>query len=408
MKVLQVNCVYDKGSTGKIVHDIHIQLLEDGYQSIVCYGRGKEIKAPGVYKTCGEVYAKTNKLISKFNGIMYGGCYFSTHKLIQIIKNESPDVVHLHCINGNFVNIYRLVQWLKNRKIKTVLTLHAEFMYTGGCSHAIDCDHWSASHGCSGVTCPRWRSETGSLLVDRTGAMWTKMNNAFAGFENELLVVSVSPWLCDRAKRSAILKGFKHTVVLNGLNTEVFCRGETEDIRQKHHLTNEKIVFHATPKFDDNPNNIKGGYYLLKLSEKFKDSNVKFLVAGAYPTGLCVPENVVLLGKISDQKELAAYYAGADVTVLTSNRETFSMVVAESLCCGTPVIGFNAGAPEQITIPEFSSFSEFGNVAILAENVKAMLNRKIDKDFLASLAKSRYSQSNMYENYLEIYKRMIK
>ena len=43
MKVLQVNCVYKKGSTGKIVYDIHTELKYRVIASIVCYGRGKKI-----------------------------------------------------------------------------------------------------------------------------------------------------------------------------------------------------------------------------------------------------------------------------------------------------------------------------------------------------------------------------
>ena len=38
------------------------------------------------------------------------------------------------------------------------------------------------------------------------------------------------------------------------------------------------------------------------------------------------------------------------------------MVTAESLCCGTPVVGFKAGAPEQIAIKEFSEFVEYGDL----------------------------------------------
>ena len=58
--------------------------------------------------------------------------------------------------------------------------------------------------------------------------------------------------------------------------------------------------------------------------------------------------------QVEDQSELAAFYSLADVTLLTSEKETFSMVCAESLCCGTPVVGFQAGAPEGISLPAVS------------------------------------------------------
>ena len=109
MKVLQINCVYKKGSTGKIVEDIHNVLIENGIESVVCYGRGKIINEPGVYKTSTEFEAKLNNLKSRMGGLQYGGCIFATNKLLKIIKKEKPDIVHLHCINGFFVSIYRLV-----------------------------------------------------------------------------------------------------------------------------------------------------------------------------------------------------------------------------------------------------------------------------------------------------------
>ena len=100
MKVLQVNCVYKKGSTGKITYDLHKGLLDAGINSVVCYGRGALVKEPRVYKTCPEWYSKLNNAWSRVTGIMYGGCFFSTDKLISIIKKEKPDIVHLQCING--------------------------------------------------------------------------------------------------------------------------------------------------------------------------------------------------------------------------------------------------------------------------------------------------------------------
>jgi glycosyltransferase involved in cell wall biosynthesis len=35
------------------------------------------------------------------------------------------------------------------------------------------------------------------------------------------------------------------------------------------------------------------------------------------------------------------------------------MIVAESLCCGTPVVGFKAGGPESIAIDDYCVFVQF-------------------------------------------------
>ena len=399
MKILQVNCVYKKGSTGKITYDIHSESLKRGIESVVCYGRGEKINEPHVYKTCGEVYSKINHLLSEFTGVMYGGCFFSTNKLIKIIKKENPDVVHLQCINGYFVNIYRLVSWLKKHDIKTVLTLHAEFMYTANCGHALDCDKWQT--GCG--HCPRLKQETKSFFIDGTHKSWMKMKKAFDGFNDNLVVTSVSPWLMERAKLSPILNDKKHEVVLNGVNTDVFHFYDTSELRSQMGLTGVKVIFHATPSFDDNINNIKGGYHVLKLAEKMLNENVKFVVAGNHPDGLKVPSNVILLGKVSDQGLLAKYYSMADVTLLTSKKETFSMVTAESLCCGTPVVGFKAGAPEQIAIPEYSSFVDFGDLESLHAEMKKFLAESFLKMDIALTSNCKYAKQTMTENYLKIY-----
>ena len=398
MKVMQINCVYNKGSTGKIMCDIHNGLLENGIESVICYGRGAGTTDKNVYKTCSELYAKLNNLLSRITGLMYGGCFFSTNKLISIIKKEKPDVVHLHCINGYFVNIYRLVSWLKKSKIKTVLTLHAEFMHTANCGHALDCDKWKT--GCG--SCPRLKQETKSWLFDGTHKSFVKMQRAFEDFEN-LTVVSVSPWLMERAEQSPILKGKKHTVVLNGLNTDIFKIYDTSELRKKHGINeDEKVVFHATPSFSDDKNHFKGGYYVLELAKAF--TNVKFLIAGPFKIEGAIPENVILLGNVNNQVELAKYYSMADLTVITSKKETFSMILAESMACGTPVAGFFAGGPETITINDYSLFAEYGNIERLKEATEKILNQSFNRKQISAEAKEKYCKQNMLNNYLEVYK----
>lgn len=397
MKILQINCVYNTGSTGKIMQDIDQRLRTRGIETVVCYGRGKNVTAPGVYKTCGELYSKWNNLRSRMTGIMYGGCGFSTRKLIRVIRSENPDVVHLHCINGYFVNIYRLVKWLKQNKVPTVLTLHAEFMYTANCGHALDCERWKT--GCG--HCPRRKQETKSILLDRTASSWKRMRQAFAGFGDRLVVCSVSPWLMERAAASPILKEFRHEVVMNGLNTSVFKHTDASSLRGKYHLEGKKVALHVTPNFTSP---IKGGRYVLELAQRMKREDVVFVVVGNTDRGLSMPENVLDVGRVEDQSELAAFYSLADVTLLTSEKETFSMVCAESLCCGTPVVGFQAGAPEGISLPDYSSFVKYGDTEELQRQLQSFLwERQWDAQEISGQAALRYSRETMADHYQNIY-----
>ena len=86
MKILQVNCVYNTGSTGKIVYDLHKTLERKGIESIVCYGRGKKLKEKNIYKTSFELISKFNNIKSRITGFQYNGSFFATNKLINIIK----------------------------------------------------------------------------------------------------------------------------------------------------------------------------------------------------------------------------------------------------------------------------------------------------------------------------------
>lgn len=406
MKVMQINCVYKKGSTGKIIYDIHQYLQDNGIESLVCYGRGPKINEPNVYKTCGEFYSKINNLLSRFTGLMYGGCVFSTNKLIRIIKNETPDIVHLHCINGYFVNIYKIISFLKKHHIKTVLTLHAEFMYTGNCGYALECEQWRV--GCK--KCPRYRIETRSLFIDNTSLSWKKMKESFENF-NDIMICSVSPWLQKRSQVSSVLGDKKNITILNGIDTSTFRYNYNEEIKTKLNIINKKVVFYVTSSFSDEKNHIKGGCYVIELAKCFlkTDTDVQFVVASKSKKPEKLPSNIIWLGNIENQVELAEYYSMADVTILTSKKETFSMVVAESLCCGTPVVGFKAGAPELITIDEFSSFIPQGDSEKLFKELQEFLYNKVwDKEKISIEAKKKYGKDVMGENYLKLYQEMMK
>lgn len=400
MRVVQVNCVYRKGSTGKIVYDLHTAYEARGIESFVCYGRGERVKEAHVYKTATEVISKGYNLLSRVTGMPYGGNLFSTAHLIRRIRRIRPDVVHLHCINGFFVNIYRLLAWLKKAGIPTVLTLHAEFMHTGSCAYALGCEKWREATGCS--RCPQLREATGSLLFDRTHTAWRRMRRAFRGFAR-LTVVSVSPWLKERAEQSTILKGKDHACVLNGIDTQdVFHYRDTQSLRHSLGLQGRPVVLYVTAAFTA----FKGADHVLALAQRMPE--VTFLVVGNRTDIGEHPQNVVPMGRVEDQVMLARYYAMADVTLLTSKKETFSMVCAESLSCGTPVVGFEAGAPETISLPAYSAFCPYGDAEALEGLLSQALARSFDQDKaqISREAAAVYGKETMCDGYLRIYKQL--
>ena len=77
------------------------------------------------------------------------------------------------------------------------------------------------------------------------------------------------------------------------------------------------------------------------------------------------------------------------------------MIVAESLCCGTPVVGFKAGAPEVIALSEYSRFVEHGDTDALETALLEMLEKKIDVS--RELAVQSYSKEKMSNDYYRLY-----
>lgn len=408
MKVLQINSVYKKGSTGKIVAEIHSELERRGLESIVCYGRAGET-ATNVYKSCKEYEANLHTLIIRTGLILnYGGLLLPTGRLIGIIKRENPDVVHLHCLNGSMVNIYRLLKWLAKSGIKVVVTHHAEFYYTGSCEHAYDCSQFMTNVGCQ--HCPIIFRATRSKTFDNSNRAWRNMRDAFAGFDrNNICFTSVSPWLKERSQLSPIVNRFRCEVVLNGVDIKTFNQTKEENIIRKRTGNIYKRIclfvgayFNPTVKEDN-----KGGWYIYQLANKMP--NTLFVVVSLRMDNVGnTPPNVLLWGASKGQQELASLYRSSDVTIVTSRRETFSMVTAESLCCGTPVVGFKAGGPESVAIKDYSHFVNYGDTDALYEVIKDMLAKEKNSEFISCRAQEMYSSIRMTDNYIKIYEQLFK
>ena len=214
---------------------------------------------------------------------------------------------------------------------------------------------------------------------------------------NLLTVVSPSPWVRERAEAAPILREGRHHTVLNGVDTAVFTEKSPQSSGE------EKLIFHATAQFREDPDHLKGGWYVLELAHRMNDCPVRFVVAGKYKIRGEIPSNVTLLGQIHSPVQLAQWYRRGDLTLLTSRRETFSMVCAESLCCGTPVVGFEAGGPESIALPDCSRFVPWGDMEALERAVRENLSLQPDRTGISQRAEAVYGLEKMLQAYERIY-----
>lgn len=405
MKVLIVNWIYNWGSTGYILRDLKNGLQSRGIDvcvaSGVCRGDEKEVF---VFSSDREMatYGKLSRLgLSKLRGSTK-----ASKRLIRYIKSEKPDVVHLHLLNCTIINLYHLLCYLGENQIKTILTNHAELYYTGTCGHAFDCNKW-INDECKGCKTPK--QATDAYLFACPHYHWKRMKKSLARFSSDnLRNTAVSPWLRNRIIQSSMMNRFPCDVVLNGVDIEVFKQREAKDqLAEKLGNRIKKYAVFVSANFDPvNKNDIKGGCYILELAKMLPEITF-VIVATSFSNVENLPANIVFWGKAKNQVELAELYSNAKMTVIASQRETFSMVCAESLCCGTPVVGFLAGGPESIAIPEYSAFVEYADLDSLKNIIEIFYTKQFDSFAISKTAIAKFSRKAMTDGYIESYKKIL-
>jgi putative colanic acid biosynthesis glycosyltransferase len=401
MKVLLIDVNYKNSSTGKIVYDLYNSLTSDGHTVSVCYGRGPEVNESNVYKFSSNLEVYIHAFLTRVTGFTGNYSYFSTKNLINYIKDFNPDVVHIHELHAYFVNIAPVMKFLKENNIKTVWTFHCEFMYTGKCGHAYECEKWKSECG----KCPQIKEYPASIFFDFTKKMFNEKKLLFQNFNN-LTIVTPSNWLASRVKQS-FLKDKKIQVIHNGIDTiNTFYPRTFEHLRQKHKLSDEKIVLAVAP---DILSEQKGGRLVLELAKKLRGERIKFILIGVEDLNEKFDENVLALGRTTNQAELAEYYSLADLFVICSKRENFPTTCLEAISCGTPVIGFDEGGTKETAPGNYGVFISHGDTDKLAKVMMSVLTGEYKLNSMekcVKFGKEEYDKNIMYQKYKILYEQM--
>lgn len=338
MRVLQINAVYEFSSTGRTTKEMHEALLQRGIASYVFCSDKADI-AHGIYQIGNKFDHLIHGLLSRVFGLQGYFSYTPTKWMIKRLKGINPDVVVLRNLHANYVDVNKLLCYLGDNHIKTVVVLHDCWFFTGHCCYYYEdkCYKWEKE--CH--NCPILHKYNKSLFFDKSRKIFTDKANSF-GKIGDLTVVGVSKWVANEAKRSPIFKNAKILHKYNWIDLDIFKPHTSNELREKNGIANNSFVAISVSSVWEKK---KGLYKILSIANKLTD--VVFVLVGRLED-VSLPNNVISVGPVFSQIELAKYYSMADVYLNFSIQETFGKVSAEALSCGTPVIAHNSTANPEL------------------------------------------------------------
>lgn len=352
MKVLQINTVCGSGSVGKITVDIYETLKELGEEAVILYGRNQ---APRETKGARRIGSKPDFYAHALLGVLLGKGGFGskkyTQQMIEVIKKEKPDIIHLHNIHGFYLQIEILFEFLKRAGIPVIWTFHDCWPFTGHCAYFdyAGCDKWQT--GCKG--CPNHKKTYPYSIRDYAKKSFLRKSKAFLGVKN-LTIVTPSHWLEDLVKKS-FLKEYPTCVIPNGIDLEKFNPQVLEaevkkekDPRKIYGIGEKYMILGVANVWEER----KGMEYFVKLNELLSrgkagefnhDNTVIVLVGVSKKQKKSLPSTMIGIERTKGVRELAALYGTADVYVNATLEDNFPTTNLEALACATPVITFATG-----------------------------------------------------------------
>lgn len=363
MVIVQINATYGYGSTGHIVADIHKMLRVAGHESHVFCGISR-IHEPEIQIIGNAIDHKLHAALYRIFHNQGWNSLQATKKLCGKLQLIKPDLVHLHNLHSNYINLPYLLHFLAQKQIATVITLHDCWFFTGHCYHFIpydNCQRWQS--GCK--DCPIFKNK---LMKEKVSDKFKEKQQLFSRLSS-LGVIGVSDWTVNCARQS--FPGMKEKIkrIYNWIDCDLFSpKKNREKILKKYNiLLGQKMILGVSQGWSPR----KGLAEFLALNQKLGDS-VKIILVGNV-NGQSSQKNLKFIGFTADPAELAELYSAADLFVNPSRMETFGKVTAEALACGTPVAAYdNTGTAELIT-PKVGTLAEDGNINHLVTAVQTML-----------------------------------
>lgn len=403
MKVLQINTVYKNGgSTGRIVYELSQQIEKCCYESYVAFGY-EYIKTNDENTFKLENILRLKSSILKTRVLGEHGFYNKneTKKLIRYIDKINPDIIHLHNLHNHYLNVEILFNYLKEKDIPIVWTLHDCWSFTGWCAYFeyVGCEKWK--NNC--YECPNTKEYPYTWFFDRSSKNYKRKKNAFTNMKN-MTIVTPSFWLKKLVEES-YLRNYPVKVINNGVNLEIF-KYTKSDLKKKYGIENKKIILSISMNLSKR----KGFNYIMELSKIIDEDYVIVVVGLPTKSNETMPQNIICIGKTNSIDELAKIYSIADVFVNPTMEDNFPTTNLEALACGVPVVTFKTGGSPESINSLCGKIVDKGDTRGLLSAIKEIIsnNENISwRDNCRQHAEKLYSNTERYNDYIQLYKTIL-
>ena len=344
-KLVQINTVCNT-STGRIMGDIQREAVKQGYDAVSFVGRRKPFRDIRCEKIGNSLSFWIHVVINTIFDRQGYGSYFVTKKMVKRIREENPDIIHLHNLHGYYLNLPILFDYLANEfRGKVFWTFHDCWPFTGHCAYfaSVGCDEWieECRH------CPKKKEYPISLFLDASRRNFRDKKKMFTSLQN-LTIITPSEWMGNWI-RDSFFKNYRIEVVNNGIDLTKFSYKPNEEVLHKYMISrNKKILLGVANVWDKR----KGLHDFLKLSEKLPAEYQIVLVGLNKFQMQQVPPTIIGIERTEDVEELVALYSMAHIFINPSVEESFSLVTVEAFACGTPVIVLDTSAVKELVSNE--------------------------------------------------------
>ncbi len=224
-------------------------------------------------------------------------------------------------------------------------------------------------------------------------------------------IICPSRWLAREAGRSAICQRFDTRIIPNGVDQRDFFPVEQTEARRRFNLPTEaRIVLFVADQIEDRR---KGFRFLLKAFDAIRAIPGLLLVTlGRGDTSFLTGSLFRHLGPMHDTGSLRTAYSAADVFAIPSLQDNLPNTILESMACGTPVAGFDAGGVGEAVIDgQTGLLAPTGDASAFAASLRAiledrMLQRALGGESLARVGRE-YTVILQARRYAALYRKSL-